>query len=157
MVQAVVWSMVLRIRLRSRILRKHDLEIGLEEVCWTNDRFLSTSISSQMTQCRIILLLQLIAKLYLFTIELKLRDDFRCFRSQMCFRTFSTALPMNSPIDPTIDIMSLVPTPETPAISNSKFHFRQTWITSGMVGLMDWPIRKYVTQDSRCAGKVWFT
>jgi len=33
------------------------------------------SISSQMTQCRITLLLQSITKLYLFTIELKLRDD----------------------------------------------------------------------------------
>jgi len=33
------------------------------------------SISSQMTQCRIILVLQPITKLYLFTIELKLRDD----------------------------------------------------------------------------------
>jgi len=31
MVQAVVCSIVLRIRLRSRILRKHDLEI--EEIC----------------------------------------------------------------------------------------------------------------------------
>jgi len=41
------------------------------------------SISSQMTQCRIILLLQPITKLYLFTIELKLRDDFRYFRSKM--------------------------------------------------------------------------
>jgi len=39
MVQAIVWSVVLRVRLRSRILRKHDLEI--EEICWTNDRFLS--------------------------------------------------------------------------------------------------------------------
>jgi len=43
-----------------------------------------------MTQCRIKLLLQPITKLYVFTIELKLRDDFRCFRSKMCFRTFST-------------------------------------------------------------------
>jgi len=51
--------------------------------------------SSQMTQCRIILLLQPIIKLYLFTIELNLRDDFRCFRSKMCFRTFST-VPLNS-------------------------------------------------------------
>jgi len=39
MVHAVVWSIVLRIRLRSRILRKHDLEI--EEICCANDRFLS--------------------------------------------------------------------------------------------------------------------
>jgi len=39
MVQAVVWSIVLRIRRRSRILRKHDLEI--EEICCANDRFLS--------------------------------------------------------------------------------------------------------------------
>jgi len=31
--------MVLRIRLRSRILRKHDLEI--EDICWTIDRFVS--------------------------------------------------------------------------------------------------------------------
>jgi len=53
------------------------------------------SISSQMTQCRIIILLQPITKLYLFTIELKLRDDFRCFRSKMCFRTFCT-VPLNS-------------------------------------------------------------
>jgi len=51
----------------------------------------TVSISSQMTQCRIILLLQPITKLYLFTIELKLRDDFRCFR------TFST-VPLNSPM-----------------------------------------------------------
>jgi len=57
----------------------------------------TVSISSQITQCRIILLLQPITKLYLFTIELKLRDDFRCFRSTMCFRTFST-VPLNSPI-----------------------------------------------------------
>jgi len=39
MVQAVVWSIVLRIRLRSRILRKHDLEI--EEIRCANDRFVS--------------------------------------------------------------------------------------------------------------------
>jgi len=39
MVQAVVLSIVLRIRLRSRILRKHDLEI--EEICCANDIFLS--------------------------------------------------------------------------------------------------------------------
>jgi len=39
-VQAVVvQSIVLQIRLRSRILWKHDLEI--EEICCTNDRFLS--------------------------------------------------------------------------------------------------------------------
>jgi len=50
-----------------------------------------------MTQCRIILELQPITKLYVFTIELKLRDDFRCFRSKMCFRTFSTES-LNSPI-----------------------------------------------------------
>jgi len=50
-----------------------------------------------MTQCRIILLLQPITKLYIFTIELKLRDDFRCFRSKICFRTFST-VPLNSPM-----------------------------------------------------------
>jgi len=37
-----------------------------------------------------ILLFQPITKLYLFTNELKLRDDFRYFRSKMCFRTFST-------------------------------------------------------------------
>jgi len=42
------------------------------------------------------LLLQPITKFYLFTIELKLRDDFRRFRSKMCFRTFST-VPLNSP------------------------------------------------------------
>jgi len=42
-------------------------------------------------------ILQPITKLYLFTIELKLRDDFRCFRVKMCFRTFST-VPLNSPI-----------------------------------------------------------
>jgi len=35
----VNWSIVLRIRLRSRILRKHDLEI--EEIFCANDRFLS--------------------------------------------------------------------------------------------------------------------
>jgi len=55
------------------------------------------SIGSRMTQCRIILSLQTITKLYLFTIELILRDDFRCFRSEMCFRTFST-VPLNSPM-----------------------------------------------------------
>jgi len=33
---------ILRIRLRSRIMRKHDLEI--EEICWANNRF-----SSKMT------------------------------------------------------------------------------------------------------------
>jgi len=48
-----------------------------------------------MMQFRIILLLQPITKLYLVTIELKLRNDFRCFRSKMCFRTFST-VPLNS-------------------------------------------------------------
>jgi len=48
-----------------------------------------------MTQCRIIRLLQPITKLYLFTIELKLRNDFRCFRSKICFSTFST-VPLNS-------------------------------------------------------------
>jgi len=37
------------------------------------------SISAQMTQCQIIRVLQPITKLYLFTIELKLRDDFQCF------------------------------------------------------------------------------
>jgi len=56
------------------------------------------SITSQMTQCRIILLLQPITKLYLFRIELKLRDDFRCFRSKMCFRTLCT-VPLNSTIE----------------------------------------------------------
>jgi len=30
------------------------------------------------------------SNLDLFKIELKLRDDFRSFRSKMCFRTFST-------------------------------------------------------------------
>jgi len=55
------------------------------------------SISSEMTQCRIILILQPITKLYLFTIELNLRDDFRCFHSQMCFRTLNT-VPLNSPM-----------------------------------------------------------
>jgi len=55
------------------------------------------SIGSQMTQCLIILFLQPITKLHLFTIELKLVDDFRCFRSKMFFRTFST-VPLNSPI-----------------------------------------------------------
>jgi len=55
------------------------------------------SISSQITQCRIILLSQPITKLYLFTIELKLPEDFRCYRSKMCFRTFST-VSLNSPI-----------------------------------------------------------
>jgi len=53
------------------------------------------SISSQMTQRRIILLFQAITKLYSFTIELKLRDDFRCLRSKMCFRTSST-VPLKS-------------------------------------------------------------
>jgi len=62
------------------------------------------SISSQMTQCRIILLLQPVTKLYLFTIELKLRDDFRCFRSKMCFRTFST-VPLNSPLQQRVRII----------------------------------------------------
>jgi len=51
------------------------------------------SIRSQMTQCRIIPLLQPITKLYLFTMELKLPDDFRCFRSKMYFRRFSTVRP----------------------------------------------------------------
>jgi len=55
------------------------------------------SISSQMAQCRIILLLQPITKFYLFTNNPKLRDDFRCFRSKMRFRTFST-VSLNSPI-----------------------------------------------------------
>jgi len=56
------------------------------------------STSSQMTQCRIIPLFTTNHRaLYLFTIELNLRDDFRCFRSKMCFRTFST-VPLNSPI-----------------------------------------------------------
>jgi len=35
--------------------------------------------------------------LYLFTIEIKLRDDFPCFCSKMCIRTFS-AVPLNSTI-----------------------------------------------------------
>jgi len=49
------------------------------------------SISSQMTvPNRTFRLLQPITKIYLFTIELKMWDDFRCFRSKMCFRTFST-------------------------------------------------------------------
>jgi len=39
MVQTVVWSIVLRIRFTSRILWKHNLEV--EEICCTNDRFLS--------------------------------------------------------------------------------------------------------------------
>jgi len=39
MVQTVVWSIVLRIRLSSRILRKHDLEV--EQICCTHDRLLS--------------------------------------------------------------------------------------------------------------------
>jgi len=55
------------------------------------------SISSQMTQCRIILLLQPITKFYLFTIELKLLYNFRRFCSKICFRTFST-VPLNSPM-----------------------------------------------------------
>jgi len=50
------------------------------------------SISSRMTRCRI-LLLQPITKLYLFTIKLKLRDDFRCFHSEMCFCRFSDIKP----------------------------------------------------------------
>jgi len=54
-----------------------------------------------MTQCRTILLLQTITKLFLFTIELKLRDDFRCFRLKMCFRTFST-VPLNSTLLPNV-------------------------------------------------------
>jgi len=39
MVQALVCSIVLQIRLSSRILCKHDLEIA--EICCANDRFLS--------------------------------------------------------------------------------------------------------------------
>jgi len=39
MVQAVVWSIILRIRLRSRLLRKRDLEIA--EIFCANDGFLS--------------------------------------------------------------------------------------------------------------------
>jgi len=39
MVQSIVWSIVLRIRLRSLILWKHDLEI--EEICCANDRFVT--------------------------------------------------------------------------------------------------------------------
>jgi len=50
------------------------------------------SISSQMTQCRIILVLQPITKLYLFTNELKLPDDFRGASAR-----HSTG-PLNSPI-----------------------------------------------------------
>jgi len=42
MVQVVVWSIVLRIRLLSRILWKHNLKI--EEICCANDRFLSKMI-----------------------------------------------------------------------------------------------------------------
>jgi len=41
--------MVLRTHLRSRILRKHDLEI--EEICWTNDKFFikdDTKITSRI-------------------------------------------------------------------------------------------------------------
>jgi len=51
------------------------------------------------------LYLQPITELYLFTIELKLRDDFRCFRSKMCFGTFST-VPLNSPIYCTADFIN---------------------------------------------------
>jgi len=54
------------------------------------------STRSQRAQCRIILLLQPITKLYLFTIELKLRDDFRYIRTKICSRTFST-VPLYSP------------------------------------------------------------
>jgi len=60
-------------------------------------RFSGTiSISSRMTQCRIILLLGLqpITKLHLFTIELKWRDDFRCFRIKCAF-VCSTSTPVN--------------------------------------------------------------
>jgi len=39
MVRALVWSIVLRIRLRSRIFMRHDLEI--EEICCATERFLS--------------------------------------------------------------------------------------------------------------------
>jgi len=39
MIQAVVWSIALRIRLRFRILRKRDLKI--KEICCANNRFLS--------------------------------------------------------------------------------------------------------------------
>jgi len=54
-----------------------------------------------MTQCRIILLLQPITKLYLFTIELQLRYD---FRSNMCFLTFSTVPRTEQPYRPTVYI-----------------------------------------------------
>jgi len=37
MVQAIVWSIVLRMRLRSQILGKHDLKTT--EICCANDRF----------------------------------------------------------------------------------------------------------------------
>jgi len=49
MVQAVVWSIVFRIRLRSRIFRKHDLEI--EEICCATERFFikdDTKITSRI-------------------------------------------------------------------------------------------------------------
>jgi len=52
------------------------------------------SISSQMTQCRITFITTNHQAPF---IELKLRDDFRCFRSKMCFRTFST-VPLNNPL-----------------------------------------------------------
>jgi len=77
------------VRVRSRNALRYELSrIGLFSG--------PTSTSSQMTQCRIILLFTT-SRQALFTNELKLRDDFRFFRSKMCFRTFST-VPLNSPI-----------------------------------------------------------
>jgi len=55
------------------------------------------STSSQMTQCRIMLLFTTNHPALFIYKRLKLRDDFRCFHSKMCFRTFST-VPLNSPI-----------------------------------------------------------
>jgi len=73
------------------------------------------SISSQMTQCRIILLLQPITRFNLFTIELKVRDDFRRFRSKMCFCAFIT-VPLNNP----------VASREWPNLVNSRRYLRYT-------------------------------
>jgi len=57
---------------------------GQPKTRWKRCPFSDTIlISSQMTKCQIILLLQPIIKLYLLTIELKLRDDFRCSRSKI--------------------------------------------------------------------------
>jgi len=77
-----------------------------------------------MTQCRIILLLQPITKLFLFTNELKLQDDFRCFR------TFCT-VPLNSPIVIcnvifTNDLM-MVTTDNRKSIESKPLRTRNSW------------------------------